>query len=160
MADLTTRIPDNWSDEMIGGSLAQEVEAAVNINMRWYLASWDQGDDPKCCPKCAGVKYIPAASGTQWYVDTAPVLLEKGYASCESAAAMHTAHKRADGFRNLVKTRPLIAALSTLEGKKALALCKAAYTIRLEPSSGPGSYWHVVSIDEGVRHDATEEMDR
>ena len=158
MADLTIRIPDDWNEDLICQALAQSVEAAVVDNVFWYFTEWDAGRDPACCPKCAGVKYRPNGMGQQHFVDTAPVLLAKGYASCESAAAMHTAHKRADGFRNLVSARPFLEALGTSAGQKAWAQCKAAYQIKLEPS-GP-SYWHVVSIDEGVRHDATEEMDR
>lgn len=158
MTDLTIKIPDGWGDDMNCQSLAQSIEAAVIINTIWYLASWDAGEDPKCCPACAGVKYVPEPPGANWYVATAPVLLAKGTASCESAAAMHTAHKRADGFRNLIEQRPLLAALSTPRGIEVWGIVKQAYTIKLEPS-GP-SYWHVVSIDEGERHDATEEMQR
>lgn len=158
MSDLTVRIPNSWNDDMVAQSIAQQVEAAVNINFFWYLESWDAGEDPKCCPKCAGVKYLPAQPSEQWFVNTAPILLEKGHASCESAAAMHTAHKRADAFRNLTKTRPLVSALSTPEGQRAVAIVKNAYKIRLEQTGL--LYWHVVSFDEGVRHDTTEEMDR
>lgn len=165
--DLTIRIPDGWTDSMVCQAIAQAVEAAVVVNTIWYLAMWDAGEDPKCCPKCAGVKYVPAPPGEQWFVDTAPVLLDKGYASCESAAAMHTAHKRADGYRNLIKGvgapgtpgTSLMGALNTVEGRRAWDAAKAAYRIKLEPSDQQ-MYWHVVSIDEGVRHDTTLEMDR
>ncbi len=159
MTDLITQVPSDFDDDELGQSLAQEVEAAVMINFYWYLREWDAGNDPKCCPKCAGIKYRPQLPSTQWFVKTAPVIVEEGYASCESATAMHTAHKRADGFRNLVGGGPgLVAKAATPKGMQAIVQVKDAYRIQLEPQ-GP-SYWHVVSIDEGERHDATEEMER
>ncbi len=157
--DLSITIPDSWPEGLSGQALANAVEAAVQINFRWYLEMWDVGEDPKCCPACAGVKYLQQMPSLHWRVRTAEVLVQEGYASCESAAAMHTGHMRADGFRNLVAARPLIAALATPEGRAAVEVVKKTYTIMLESTDQLG-YWHVVSYDEGKRHDATEEMER
>lgn len=157
MVDLRTEIP-MYDDDFLAQALAQEVEAATMINFYWYLRSWDAGKDPPCCPKCAGLRYAPQPMRGSWSVKTAPVAIAEGYVSCETAAAMHTAHKRADGFKNLVGGGPYIEKLGTAEGLAALDAVKKAYVIELEPE-GP-SYWHVVSIDEGERHDSTEELER
>jgi hypothetical protein len=158
MLELCAQIPNDFGDDLLGQALAQEVEAMSTINFLWYLDQWDQGLDPKCCPHCAGLRYRPGGKGRSWTVRAAPVILEAGETSCESAAAMHTGHKRADAFRKLVTARPLLAQIDTVQGRTAYQTAKAAYTIRLEKQE-PG-YWHVVSYDEGERHDATEDLDR
>jgi hypothetical protein len=157
--DLAVRVPGDWSTDRIMQSLAQAVNAACDMNFYWYLGEWDVGNDPKCCPHCAGLKYVPGSMQPPWHVDVAPVLLAQGSTSCESAAAMHTGHKRADAFRQLVSGRPLLDVLWTKEGRRAAAHARSLFTIMLEDTNTP-NYWHVVSIDEGERHDATEELDR
>src|SRR3990172_3272199 len=98
--NLITEVPADFDDDLLRQTLGQEIEAAANINTAWYLRQWELGDDPPCCAKCAGIRYVPAAKGSgEWRVVTAPVMLQRGSASCESIAAMHTGHKRADAIR-------------------------------------------------------------
>lgn len=149
--DLITEVPADFDDALLIQTLGQEVEAAANINTAWYLQQWELGQDPPCCAKCASVRHVPAGKSTKWRVVTAPLVLARMEASCESIAAMYTGHKRADHIRT--------AMAAGKSERDAWREAKALYQIQLEDTNDP-RYWHVVSLDDGVRHDATEGMSR
>ena len=118
------------------------INAAAHINALWYLAEWEQGRDPPCCPKCAEVRYRPDRITNAIIIDLAPVMVGKGTGSCQSVAAMHCGHEIAEAVR---------------DGASCGSATDEHYIV-LEPQSQ--DYYHAVCMGPNGRHDATAEMKR
>jgi hypothetical protein len=148
--ELTIEVPNDLDDALLESILGQAVESATNMNVFWYLQQWELGQKPPCCPKCAGMRYVPEKpAADKWRCVIAPVVLSRGHASCESVAAMHTGHKRAKEIRDLLDTGVSFG--------DAWIRAKAKYKLAFELTDIP-RYFHVVSIDDGVRVDGTQGM--
>lgn len=124
------------------------VSAAADQNADWYLEQWALGEDPPCCAKCAGVRWKPDKIRTDIKIDLAPVILDKGVASCQSIAAMHTGHKRAELIRSMLNDGH--------SEEDAWAEARYRYRVAFEPQDE--RYYHVVCYDDGELHDPTVGM--
>lgn len=148
--DFTIEGPDALDDELLEAVLSVFVEATTGANVYWYLRQWQLGQKPPCCAKCAGLRYLPEKPKVgQWKAAMAPVALQRGHASCETIAAMHTGNKRATEIKMLTDGGMPLA--------EAWLVAKKKFQFAFEPTNMT-RYFHVVSIDDGVRVDGTQGM--
>lgn len=124
------------------------ISGAADAVAAWYLDQWAEGLDPACCAKCAGARYKPDKISQQVVIDLADEVMHKMRGSCQSVAAMHTGHKRAELIQSLLDQGE--------DAEDAWAEARRAFKIGLERQQG--NYFHVYSIDNGERHDATVGM--
>lgn len=129
------------------------ISGAADAVAAWYLDQWELGNEPPCCAKCAGAQYRPDKTQTQVILDLADEVLRKRRGSCQSIAAMHTGHKRAERINQLLD--------EGYSEEDAWIEARRAFRIGLEEQGldkEGNPYFHAYSVDEGERHDGTVGM--
>lgn len=102
--------PDGWSEME---QIALACEGAIAMNMAYF----QEHPDAPCCLGCAGVYYEEPPKCEVWcqYVDTAPMLLAKGRATCMSVVCYDVAMKRMGGALDLTESGiPIWAAVAVM----------------------------------------------
>lgn len=162
------KIPDCPNTERGRLLLAQFMQHALNglahINADWVMAQWEQGIVPKCCARCAGVRYDPApALSDRIRLEASPVILTSKVASCGSIAACHTGHKIAEAVMGRLPAIPrgdykVVGARAPISWDEA---CER-FIVQLKPGSDPTKpmLLHAVCNDDGLMEDPTEGMVR
>lgn len=92
-------LPDGAGAGVLRREMIAAVERAAEANTDWYLAEWAAGRRPPCCAECGGILYAPDPPSHAIIVDTAPVVIAKGRASCGSVVAMNLGHERAEAIK-------------------------------------------------------------
>lgn len=91
-------LPEGMPAGVLRRKMIEALEAAAEFNTDWYLAEWAAGRKPPCCAGCGGILYAPDPPSYDIHVDTTPVVLAKGKASCGSVVAMGIGHDRAEAI--------------------------------------------------------------
>lgn len=147
---LTLTVPPGLTRQQLAIWLAEAVEAAAHLQTNWYLGQWEQGHDPFCCAGCANTRYRPDPVSGAIVIEHAASLFatpeRDRIASCQTFAAIHAGHDRAEKIR---------------EGMSyARAIGMYPVVVEPQPDVGGKPYMHVVCMTPNGRFDPTEKAVR
>lgn len=75
--------------------IVETLNLLAEINALWYLEQWARGESPPRSPADAGVRWIPDTPSTVASFESAPLVFERGAASCGPIAAVEVGYHRA-----------------------------------------------------------------
>jgi len=118
--EVRLRFPMTGDTDYLLDMLEEGCRGCVLANVSWIMRSEAEGGSVPCCLPCSGVRYEdpPKCSTSCQFLDTAPVLLDRGRATCYSIACFVAAKYIASGQDARVVIEPIRNAYgSIVEGE-------------------------------------------
>ena len=75
--------------------IAETLNLLASINTLWYLEQWARGESPPKNPRIGGVVWRPDGPSGVGSYESAPIVFERGIASCGPIAAVEVGYFRA-----------------------------------------------------------------
>lgn len=112
------------------GALEDLLNQLATVNAGWYLRQWARGESPPETSASAAISWHPDPVGHSAAFEMAPIIIDRGWASCGPIVALDVGALRArDIVRGTAPTR-----------------ANQTHRVRLRPTGRPNEY-HAVRVN-------------